>query len=175
MAFACAMIAASLMETICAAVRASQKWPSPASGPSSPGLLAAEMSSANSAVSPSRPRKMHGASSSASESAIPGRKRPSSAGDASFCDPRRKGCRRHIGNTSDDGSHNLDLIQTGSVRFSLARLSGLPAKGIILFLRLNGLINYARVYILLKVARFRDRLHAPRVPLALGEHSRRPW
>src|SRR5208337_3909087 len=83
------------------------------------------------ATSPSRPRKMHGAPAPASESATPGRNRPSSIGGSDFSGPSRNGSRRHIGNISEDGSRRLDLIQFVSVRFSLARLRGLPANGII--------------------------------------------
>src|SRR5208282_1105256 len=127
------MIAASLIETTCAAIRASRKEPSPASGPSLAGSLAPETSSANTAVSPSRPRKMHGASAPASESAIPGRNSPSSIGD--FSAPTRNGSKRHIGNISEEGSRRLASIHLASVRFSLARLRGLPPKGIIWSLR----------------------------------------
>src|SRR5882672_5601685 len=92
-------------------------------------------SSANTAVSTSRPRKMHGASALTSESAISVRTRPSSIGGSAFSAPRRNGSRRRIGSISEDGSRRLDSIQFESVRFSLARLRGLPEKGIIQPLR----------------------------------------
>jgi hypothetical protein len=94
---------------------------------------------------------MHGASAPASESAIPGRSRASSVAVADFAGPRRNGSRRHIGSISEDGSRRLDSIQFESVRFSLARLRVLPAKGIIQLLQKNmplaalsigGFLNY---------------------------------
>ena len=84
------MIAASLIETICAAVRASRKWPSPASGPTFAGSAASDTSRAKIALSPSRPRKMQAAAASASESAIPGRSRPSSIGGVGLFGPQEK-------------------------------------------------------------------------------------
>src|SRR6266481_3543609 len=78
---------------------------------------------------------MHGASGPASESAISVRNRPSSIGRSAFSAPRRNGSRRRIGSTSEDGSRRLDSIQFESMRFSLARLRGLPEKGIIQPLR----------------------------------------
>src|SRR5882762_2986553 len=78
---------------------------------------------------------MQGASALVSESAIPVRKRPSSTGGSDFSTPRRNGSRRRIGSTSENGSRRLDSIQFESVRFSLARLRGLPEKGIIQPLR----------------------------------------
>src|ERR1700722_14004370 len=86
---------------------------------------------------------MQGASALASESATPGRNRPSSAGAPDFFGSRMNGSRRHSGRKGKDGPCRLDAIQWASVRFSLARSRGLPAKGIIQALRKKASRNEA--------------------------------
>ena len=72
-----------------------------------------------------------GAPGAASESAKPGRINPNSSGAGALSGPRKKGCSRHIGRTSVEGSRRLASIHPVSGRFSLARSSGFPVKGII--------------------------------------------
>ena len=97
-------------------------------------FAAADMSSANTARSPSSPKKMHARFAICQRIYSVRPQRPSRVVPVGLSGLEvRNGSSRQIGNISEVGSCRLDSIQFASVRFSLARFRGLPAKGIIQF------------------------------------------